>query len=63
MLNDRCPPVLGLGALHKVRENPRVKATLNHWTSMTKTMGPYMDGLIEAGQEAMAAIDVELGKH
>ena len=30
---------------------------------MTKTMGPYMDGLIEAGQEAMTAIDVELGKH
>ena len=50
-------------AVDTIRENPRVKATLNHWTSMTKTMGPYMDGLIEAGQEAMTAIDVELGKH
>ena len=44
-----------------IRANSRVKMTLNHWTSMTRTMGPYMDGVIESGREAMAAIDAELG--
>ncbi len=45
-----------------IRTNPRVKTTLNHWTSMNKTMGPYLDGAGEAGREAMTAIDIELGK-
>jgi hypothetical protein len=45
-----------------IRANPRVRPTLNHWTSMTNTMGPYMYGAIEAGREAIAAIDSELGK-
>ena len=45
-----------------IRANPRVRPTLNHWTSMTNTMGPYMNGAIEAGREATAAIDAELGK-
>ena len=45
-----------------IRENPRVKTTLNHWTSMTKTMVPYMDGTIEAGRDAMATIDAELAE-
>jgi hypothetical protein len=44
----------------EIRKNPRVKLTLNHWTSMTNTMGPYMIGAIEAGQEAVNAIDVEV---
>lgn len=43
-----------------IRNNPRVRPTLNHWTSMTKTMVPYMNGAIEAGHEAIAAIDAEL---
>jgi len=45
-----------------IRNNPRLKATLNHWTSMTNTMGPYMNAMIEDGQEAIAVIDAELGK-
>ena len=45
-----------------IRANPRVRLTLNHWTSMTNTMGPYMNGTIEAGREAIAVIDSELGK-
>ena len=44
-----------------IRNNARVKATLNHWTSMNKIMGPYLDGAAEAGREAMTAIEVELG--
>ena len=54
-------PVELRATVDAIRKNARVKTTLNHWTSMNKTMGPYIDGAAEAGREAMAAIDVELG--
>jgi hypothetical protein len=46
----------------EIRNQPRVKLTLNHWTSMTDTMGPYMNGAIEAGLAAITAIDAEIGQ-
>ena len=65
-LSRDCLPTRDTGDLQatvdQIRANPRIKPTLNHWTSMTKTMGPYMDGVITAGQRAIDSIDAELGE-
>jgi hypothetical protein len=49
-------------AVDLVRSHPRVKPTLNHWTSINRTMVPFFDDIESLGRSAIAAIDVELGE-
>lgn len=43
-----------------VRSHPRVKPTMNHWTSTNRTMTPFMDEIETLGRSAIAVIDAEL---
>ncbi len=46
----------------EIRTNTRIKQTLNHWTTMTNTIRPYLDDLVEEGDAAIKAIDAALGR-
>ena len=54
-------PEILRATVDQIRSHPRIKPSLNHWTSMTRTMGPYIEDQNAAGLLAIAAIDEELG--
>ena len=63
-LTRTCEPIHDSDVLRatvdEIRSNPRIKHTLNHWTSMTNTIGPYLDDVVVEGEAAIKAIDAVL---